>query len=310
MNELNRAEVALEHLDFNDREVWFRVASALRGEFGEDAKGLWIRWGSRAYAAHPHGWNHPREVERVWRGGRGVGIGWLFNEAKRAGWSPSKEGPSPSPVPRRSHAEVAASRCREDAAREGQAAQAAGIAEGWMMRAKTEEHPYFASKGFHDKTGLVFDDKLLLPMRHLQTRKVLAVQTIDADGKKKFQPAGCSVKDAVHFIGGRGRRWWWCEGYATALSVYEALKRLYLRHDRVVCAFSANGLSLAKHGVVIADYDADSKAGEKAAVKTGLPWWMPPEPGDANDYMQKCGLDALVDALRDFMATLRQDAAA
>ena len=43
----------------------------------------------------------------------------------------------------------------------------------------------------------------------------MAVQAIDADGRKQFRPAGCSVRHAVHFIGGRGKTWWWCEGLAT-----------------------------------------------------------------------------------------------
>ena len=42
--------------------------------------------------------------------------------------------------------------------------------------------------------------------------------------------------------------------------------------------------------------------GEKYAKQTGLPYWMPPEPGtDANDYHQAHGVEALADALREVL---------
>ena len=39
-------------------------------------------------------------------------------------------------------------------------------------------------------------------------------------------------------------------------------------------------------------------AGDRYAAQTGLPYWLPPEPGtDANDFMQHHGVAALAEAL-------------
>jgi hypothetical protein len=68
----------------------------------------------------------------------------------------------------------------------------------------------------------------------------------------------------------------------------------------VVVCFSAGNIPVVaaqyRSGFVVADHD-ESRAGEKAAVKTGLPWWMPPEIGDANDFHLARGIRPLADAL-------------
>ena len=43
---------------------------------------------------------------------------------------------------------------------------------------------------------------------------------------------------------------------------------------------------------MIADHDTGG-AGERAAKKTGKPYWVPPEVGDANDFHQAHGIKAL-----------------
>src|SRR3546814_7594504 len=78
---------------------------------------------------------------------------------------------------------------------------------------------------------------------------------------------------------------WHCEGYATALSIQAALKRLYRRASVVVCFSASNLAHVAKSlgGRVVADHD-ESGTGERAARETGLQWCMPPDVGtDAND---------------------------
>ena len=105
------------------------------------------------------------------------------------------------------------------------------------------------------------------------------------------------MRDGVYQIGVRGQPLYWCEGYATALSVQAALRYLS-RQGQVVVCFSAGTLArVARHGYVIADNDA-SEAGEKAARETGLPWWMPPKVGmDANDWHMSQGVSALADGI-------------
>ena len=108
------------------------------------------------------------------------------------------------------------------------------------------------------------------------------------------------------------------EGYATALSLQATLRYLSRDAEVVVCYSSLGNLAkCARRGVVIVDHDAHicprapygcgarwsaagvvpqrcpmcggdkvvQAAGEKAAMATGLPYWMPPELGDdLNDY--------------------------
>ena len=99
------------------------------------------------------------------------------------------------------------------------------------------------------------------------------------------------------------------EGYATALSLQATLRYLSRDAEVVVCYSSGNLAKCARRGVVIVDHDAHicprapygcgarwsaagvvpqrcpmcggskvvQAAGEKAAMATGLPYWMPPE---------------------------------
>ena len=196
-------------------------------------------------------------------------------------------------------------------------------------------HPYLTRKGFPDAKGLVHDGDLIIPMRHYRDyHRLQSVQMIGPDGSKKFLPGG-RASEAVYKIG-KGAERYYCEGYATALSVRAALQHLYRdRHSEVWACFSAGNIPKvalsSRRSMVIADHDwwrcpkkecrakwdYESKrcpscgssgvaepAGEKHAKQTGLPYWMPPEPGtDANDYMLSHGVEALADVIRDVHMT-------
>ena len=172
-----------------------------------------------------------------------------------------------------------------------------------IAEARIDTHPYLARKGFPEHRMFVRDGVLLVPMRPVEDyAKIASIQTIQADGSKKFLRGG-RARGCVYHIG-NGTDLWWCEGLATGLSVAQALKRLY-RRSRVTVCFSAGNLSkVARRGLVIADHDARSGAGEDAAKRTGLPYWLPPEPGDANDLHLARGIAALSDELSEFTRRL------
>lgn len=182
-------------------------------------------------------------------------------------------------------------------------ARAADTAARMIREATMSTHPYLVRKGFPNLLGLVYDGKLLVPVRDVTDyARVISVQQIDAAGVKRFLPGG-RTRNGVYRIGvapGSARRVILCEGYATALSIHAALQRLPGPHSIVVC-FSAGNLELvAQHfpgAFVCADHD-ESKRGEQAAVATGLEWRMPPEIGDFNDMHQKCGVYAVTEVLR------------
>lgn len=167
-------------------------------------------------------------------------------------------------------------------------------------------HPYFVSKGFPQEPGMVLGGELLLiPMRDCSSSyELVGLQQIDRGGRKLFlkdQRADMAVYCMGQSITGPT---WLVEGYATGLSLREALRRLY-RQDAIIVCFSAGNLrKVAARGVgwfVMADNDHPDpnregfKAGEEAAKATGLRWTMPPTVGDdANDLHRRDGIEALV----------------
>jgi putative DNA primase/helicase len=159
------------------------------------------------------------------------------------------------------------------------------------------QHPYLKAKGFPDAKGLVVGEELIVPMRDVNTQRVVGAQRIQVSGEKRFIP-GTRAKGAV-FVLGRGREPWLVEGYATGLSVQAALR---FSDVRVVVCFSAGNLAhVAKitGGRIVADHDA-SGTGQRVAKASGLPWCMSPTLGDdANDLHMRAGLGAVRSMLRD-----------
>jgi len=93
----------------------------------------------------------------------------------------------------------------------------------------------------------------------------------------------------------------YCEGYATGLSVRAAITAAKIRRSVVVCFTAHNMTVIAQEfgpGFVIADNDP-KLAGEIAAKKTGLPYWVSDKVGeDFNDYHQRVGLFAASQAIK------------
>ena len=133
------------------------------------------------------------------------------------------------------------------------------------------------------------------------------LQVIRPDGTKRFTTgmakagAACrlglaEVSDPVLL----------CEGYATALSIASAIRRLPGAFQVLVC-FSAQNLErvgqiVPRNAVVAADNDR-SGTGERAACATGLRWTMPYEVAtDFNDLHQAMGLHVVTERMRELFA--------
>jgi putative DNA primase/helicase len=123
--------------------------------------------------------------------------------------------------------------------------------------------------------------------------KLCNLQRISETGEKRFLFGG-DVVGAVHTIGDQGRAIL-CEGYATSLSAAAAIRASKMRAHCVVCFTAGNLIKVAERypgGAILADNDS-SGTGEKAAQKTGLRYWMPPEVDtDFNDFHKARGLFA------------------
>ena len=187
-----------------------------------------------------------------------------------------------------------ARRCAE-AARAMQAGrQKAANKAGWIIRqCSLEKHAYLDSKGFPDELGNVWQREgeqptLCIPMR--VAGQIVGVQKITTEGEKRFL-FGQRCDGAEYVIDNKGRDFF-CEGYATGLSLRAALSALKMRYRIHVC-FSAHNLAkmagACSGGIVVADNDA-SGAGKAAALKSGRSWIMSATAGeDANDWHQRIG---------------------
>jgi putative DNA primase/helicase len=177
-----------------------------------------------------------------------------------------------------------------------------------LRNAKPDTHPYLHIKGFPEEKMLVLDDKLLIPMRNVVTNKIQGYQSIYWDApnmkyEKKMLP-GMRAKNAVLYMGARdASEVWLVEGYATGLSVRDALRSTGSIASVVVCFSASNMIQVADQikgsRYIFADNDV-SETGAKSAQATGLPWTMADEVGwDANDLHKKHGLFAVAKKIMD-----------
>jgi phage/plasmid primase-like uncharacterized protein len=169
-----------------------------------------------------------------------------------------------------------------------------------ISHAQVGTHAYLKEKGFPEATALVEEGALLIPMRDVNTNELLGVQEIklvDNEWQKKMV-FGMRAKGAVFRIGNKTSRGnILAEGYATSLSIKEAIDHLRLNLS-VICCFSAGNMEfvasrlIGKVGI-FADNDA-SGTGERAARNTMFPWVMAETVGyDANDVHMQNGIFTL-----------------
>ena len=169
-------------------------------------------------------------------------------------------------------------------------AEAAKKAAWILSQCHLDLSAYLASKGFPEMLGNMWmrqgkDPLLVVPMR--VGRDLVGVQLINPSGDKIFLK-GQRCNGAAHRIG-QGAMQIWVEGYATGLSVAVAMTALSTPCTIHVCFSVSNMQKMATEagkGLVIADND-ESGAGEKAAIATGLHYFMPEVTGyDFNDLLK------------------------
>ena len=165
---------------------------------------------------------------------------------------------------------------------------------GWIMhQCKQETHPYLEAKGFPNELGNVWtkDDEriLVIPMRI--DKRLVGCQLINDKGVKKFL-YGQTTKGASFTMNAKGYPIF-CEGYATALSIREAMIANNIKYSIHVC-FSANNMKFIarqfSYGLIVADND-NSHVGETSARKANKPYWLSPAVSeDFNDFHKRVGL--------------------
>ena len=301
-----RIESALSFIQATDRGVWLNMAMAIKSELGEAGFALWDDWsqGADNYNAHA--------ARAVWKSckGTGVTVGTLFHEAKANGWRDDDKHAKPSYAQQEAIRQAAAERLTQEGIAREQAQQAAAKKAGWIMhQTKMEPHAYLDSKGWKDVPGAVWwpneeQNLLCIPMR--VGDNIVGVQLIDRNGTKRYL-SGQRTSGAEYLISnnGRGAMDWYVEGYCTGLSLRECLHALRMRY-RIHITFSAGNLvkvaAMNAGGYVVADNDA-SGTGERVAIQTGLPYFMPAA-GDFNDLHRSVGTFQASQLLRKLLTNL------
>ena len=229
--------------------------------------------------------DHPRKQNGSYKflGDVGFVMNWATME-EPAVWFPDKE----------ARATIDVKKLRDASVKERQAsADKASAKAGWILhQCKAETHPYLEAKGFPDELGNVWTKDseriLVIPMRI--DKKVIGCQLINSDGVKKFL-YGQTTKGATLTMNAKGFPIF-CEGYATALSIREAMIANNIKYSIYVC-FSASNMKFIvgqfTYGLVVADND-NSHVGETTARKTGKPYWISETIGeDFNDFHKRVG---------------------
>jgi putative DNA primase/helicase len=180
-----------------------------------------------------------------------------------------------------------------DAKRMADQADAVKRAAFIMSQTVLGKHEYLNAKGFEGAEDMIWGHEgkktLVVPMRvdgHL-----VGCQLIEEDGSKKFL-YGQRTSNAELVIDNKGVHIL-CEGYATALSIQAALRKMSRRYTIHVCFSAGNMKKVAQglpDGLLIADNDK-SGTGERVAKEIGWKYWMSDVVGeDANDTHQRVGL--------------------
>lgn len=188
------------------------------------------------------------------------------------------------------------------------------------------KHGYFRRKGL-DQFGRTWGARLLgadliIPVRNAEG-KIQTIQTISADGQKKFQ-AGAPLRGGVCFIGGDeqgGSEVFLAEGFATGATVHEATGRpvcVCFDCGNLVAAAATLRERFPGRLVTAADNDRDTNkgnAGMAAAFKLleeyGIPFTAPEfragEKGtDWNDYNAIHGIEETSRAIWDQLEQARK----
>lgn len=221
------AESALSFVDSSDRELWIRMGSALKTEFGEEGKNTWMNWSQKDPRFNA------KDANSVWRSIKPghISIGSLVYEAKRFGYQPQRhERPRISAQDRakleaeRKIAEQQAIIDRMNEASEAKVKAQALYAKGYQAN---PTHPYLVKKGITDPETLKsikqLGKNLLIPA--YQNKELVALQKINPEGGKYFgkgeQLSGSSLL-LGNWSEAKDKGLLVAEGFATAASLRAA----------------------------------------------------------------------------------------
>jgi putative DNA primase/helicase len=244
VTEENRIREALTFIPPADREMWVKLAMAVKSELGEAGFDLWDTWGQGA------GNYDPAAAKAVWKSAKAGGktrIGTLFHLARLHGWQDSGARPAPRAAELEAQRRAAAERAEREAAEEKRRQALARRKANGMWNHATEggdDHPYLLRKRvrahglrvgiwqrwIQDGAGRWVPEPvpgcLLVPTRSASgtLHSLQAIYPEKIDGRDKdYLPHG-RKSGCFHLIGevADGLPLCIAEGYATSATVHEA----------------------------------------------------------------------------------------
>jgi putative DNA primase/helicase len=303
------------------RDVWWKIAAALKHEFGDDGFELFDGW---SRTAESYDAAAARDTWHSLKASGGLRIGSLYQIAKGYGFDPREHRVSATraDAPRlRTASERPAQEAQtqaDDAKRRTSAAKRA-LAIWEAAGAVPDAHPYLRLKGVRAYGlrlyrgelhigGMACDGALVVPLRDREG-ELSSLEFISSDGDKRFLPGGAKA-GAFHLIGNDRSSIVIVEGYATGASAFEAAGL------SVAVAFDAGNLARVSRtlrvmypkAALVFAVDNDAKAsgdnpGLKAATLASQAvagtLVIPPDGMDLNDLRKRDGLAAvkrLIDA--------------
>lgn len=265
--ELAAVEEGLSFIPADDRDLWVKIAMALKDEFGEDAKDAWMDWSATAKAFDA---NAAASVWKSVKPGK-VTIASFVYEAKQFGWRPKRSAAkriTPEEYERKQREREKRRLDEEARERERNERAARRAAALWGEAEPAESHPYLTRKGIQPhgarigqwsrewpdpETGeliqITVDGALLIPV-YSSPGKIATIQAVfparhaRMDRDKDYLPGG--AKQGGYYPLGKvsksTTRLIVAEGFATGASVHEAT------NSPVLVAFdSGNLLQIAEH---------------------------------------------------------------
>lgn len=229
---------ALTYIDAQNRDVWVKVGTALKTEFGESGFALFDEWSSQA---SNYRLNDAKTAFKSFQIGKS-NIGYLINQAKQNGWQREKpQGLDPDEIRQREERNAQIAK-QAEIERQEKAFQAALFAQNVWKNAKTADknHPYLQRKGITHPAVLegIRQEKeaLIIPLKN--HGEIVGIQKIFADGNKRFN-RDIEKKGSAFVIGNRDEMhhgFLLAEGFATAATLHQATEK------PVVVAFDAGNL--------------------------------------------------------------------
>ncbi|ALL66130.1 DNA primase, phage-associated [Paraburkholderia caribensis MBA4] len=200
MSESERARLALDHIEPDDRDKWRKVGMALKAEFGDDGFSLWNEWSQRSQSYKA---KDARDVWKSFKGGK-ITINTLFHLAKAGGFDPRAHKAKPLDPAERAQRDLQRSEreAKERVQLEAKQNAAADLAEQiWSAAAPAPaDHPYLIRKRIAAGSLRVYrgelrigtaacDGALIVPARD-PAGKLWTLEFILEDGQKRFLPNG------------------------------------------------------------------------------------------------------------------------